>query len=88
MTCSSFQHFWSDIVWRTTNRSFLFTIEIELSGKTKVSQFDLHFVIQKQIAKFEITMNNSVRMEVLERRDDLEGVVFDLEFMKTLPSFE
>ena len=45
VACSSLEHFWGNIVWRTANSSFLFTIEIEFGCKAKVSQFDLHLVI-------------------------------------------
>lgn len=88
MTRSSLEDLRSDIVWSTANSSLLFSVKIEFCGQTKVSQFDLHLVVEEQVSKLEVSMDDPVGMEVLERIDDLQRVALDLQLVESLPSFQ
>jgi hypothetical protein len=88
MSCSSFQHFRRDVVRSTANGSFLFSIKIELGSQTEVTQFDLHFIIDEQIAQLQVSVNDSVGVQVLQSTDDLHGVALDLQLVKSFPAFE
>ena len=58
----AFEDLGGDIVWRTANRALLLTIKVKLRGKAKVAQFDLHLVVEEEVAEFEVTMDDSVRV--------------------------
>lgn len=47
MSLFSFKNLWSDIIWSTTYRTFTFTIIFELCGKTEVTNFYFHLIIQE-----------------------------------------
>jgi len=47
MSLFSFENLWSDIIWCTTNSTFTFTIIFELCGKTEVTDFYFHLIIQE-----------------------------------------
>lgn len=58
----AFEDLGGDIVRRTANRTLLLTIKVKLRGKAKVTQFDLHLVVKEEVAKLEVTMDDSVRV--------------------------
>ena len=58
----AFEDLGGDIVRRTANRALLLTIKVKLRGKAKVAQFDLHLVVEEEVAEFEVTMDDSVRV--------------------------
>jgi hypothetical protein len=84
VACSAFEYFWCDVVWRTTNGPLLLSVKIELCGETKVSQFDLHLIVEEQVAELEISVDHTVGVQVLERVDHLLGVALDLELVQAL----
>ena len=45
VTLFTFKHFWCDVVRSTTDGSLALSIELELGGKTKVTDFDFHLVV-------------------------------------------
>ena len=77
-----------DIVRRTANRALLLTIEVKLRGKAKITQFDLHFVVEEEVAKFEVTVDDSVRVKVLEGGNNLGCVALHLQFVESLTALE
>lgn len=88
MSCSTIKNFWSNIVGGTTNSSLFLSIELKFSGETEISEFDLHFIVEEKISEFEISVDNSVGVKVLERVDYLDNVTLDLEFHESLSSFD
>ena len=84
MTGSTLKHFGCDVVRRSANSPLLLAVKIELGGKTEVSQLDLHLVVEEQVAELEVSVDYAVRVQVLERVDDLLGVALDLELVETL----
>lgn len=84
VACSAFENFWRDVVGRTANSSLLLSVKIELGGEAKVSQFDLHLIVEEQVSKLEVSVDHAVRVQVLQRVDDLLGVALDLELVQAL----
>ena len=62
MALLSFENLRSDIVGSTTNGSFPLTIELELGGKTEITNLDLHLVVEEKVAELEISVNDPMRM--------------------------
>ena len=84
VACPTLQHFRCDVVGCSANGPLLLAIKIELGGKTEVSQLDLHLVVEEQVAELEVSVDYAVRVQVLERVDDLLGVALDLELVQAL----
>jgi len=84
----AFEHFRSDIVWRTTNGPLLLSIKIELGGETEVSQLDLHLIVEEQVAELQVSVDHAVGVQVLERVDHLLGVALDLELVQALATLQ
>ena len=84
MTLLALQNFGSDVVGSTANGSLPLSVKFELGGQTKVTNFDFHFVIQEQVTNFEISVNDSVRVKVLDSIADLQHIALDLELNKSL----
>lgn len=47
MSLFSFENLWSNIIWSTTYSTFSLTIVFELCGKTEVTDFYFHLIIQE-----------------------------------------
>lgn len=58
----AFEDLGGDIVRRTANRALLLAIKVKLRGKAEVTQLDLHLVVEEEVAEFEVTMDDSVRV--------------------------
>lgn len=84
----AFKHFRSDIVWCAANCSFFLAIKVEFGRKSKVTKLDFHLVVQKQIAQFEVTMDDAMRMQVLQSVDNLHSVALDFQLVQPLPPLE
>lgn len=63
----SFQHLGSDVVGRAANCSLPFSIEVDLGCEAEITDLDLHLVVDEEVAEFEVTVDDSVRVQVLER---------------------
>ena len=85
---STFEHFGSDIVWSSANGPLLLALKIELCRKTEVSELDCHFVIDKEISKLQVSVDNSVGMQILQSINNLHCVAFYLQLMKPLPPLQ
>lgn len=62
MARPSFQDLRCDVVWRTANSSLFLPVEIEFCGKTEVSKFDLHFLVDEKIAQLQVSVDDAVRV--------------------------
>ena len=80
----SFKNFWSDVVWCTTDCPFALAIELKLRRKTEVTNFHFHLVIEEQVSQLKISVDNTMRMEVLDSRADLGDIALDLKLMQPL----
>ena len=83
MTLLSLENFWCDIVWSTTNGSLSLSIELKLGCQTKITDLDLHLVIKEQITQLEISMNDSVGVQILNGITNLNNIALNLEFMQS-----
>jgi len=69
-----------DVVWSTTYSSFALSFKQDTSSKPEISNSNLHPLIKKKVSEFEITMDNALRVEVLNTSDKLENVRLGLKF--------
>lgn len=88
VACSALKHFRSYVVGSSANGPLLLAFKIEFGCQAEVSKLNKHFVIQKQVAQFEITVDDPMGMQVLESVDDLSSVALDLQLVETLSSLE
>jgi len=86
VSCFAFQDLRGDIVRSTANGSFLFTIEIKFGCKPKISNFYFHLLTEEEVAELQVSVNDPVLVQVLERVDHLEGVALDFKFVQSLSS--
>ena len=84
----SLQNLRGNIIRSTANRSLLLSVEIEFRCKTKITELYLHLVVQEEISKLKISMNDPMRVQILEGLNDLESVALDFKLMKSLTSLE
>ena len=77
-----------DVVRSTTDGSFALSIKLEFGSKTKVTNLDLHLLVEEEITKLEISMDDPMRVEVLDSIANLHDVALNLQLMKTLTSPE
>jgi hypothetical protein len=80
----SFEHFWCNIIRSATNGPFPFAIKLKFGRQTKITDFDLHLVIEKEVAQFEISVDDPVAVQVLNRITNLNNITLDLQLMKPL----
>ena len=81
MTLFSFKDFWCNIIGCTADRTLAFTIELKFGSETEISDFDFHLVIQEQVSKLEISMDDSVTVQILDSSTNLVHIALNLEFM-------
>ena len=84
----TFKNFWSNIVGSTTNCTLAFTIKLKFGSETEISDLDLHFVVQEQVSKLEISMDDSVTVQVFDGGANLVYIALNFEFMEPLSSPE
>ena len=61
----SFKNLGRDVIRCAANCSLLLAVEVKLGSQSEVSQLNFHLVIQEQVAKFEVSVDDSMRVEVL-----------------------
>jgi hypothetical protein len=66
------QYFGSDIVWRSAGGEPALPGRLEPSGKSKVSNFDLHAVVEKDVAELNVSVDDSLAMEILQSIYELQ----------------
>lgn len=84
VTCPALEHLRCDVVRRSANGPLLLAVKIELGREAEVSQLDLHLIVEEQIAELEVPMDYAVRVQVLERVDDLLSVALDFQLVQAL----
>ena len=55
------EHLRSNVVRCSTKRPFTFAIKKFFRCQTEVSDFDLHFVVEKDIAQFQVAMDDLLK---------------------------
>ena len=88
MALFTFEDFRSNIIRCTTNRSLPFSIELKFGSEAKVADFDFHLIVQEEIAQFEVSVDNSMRMQVFDGITKLCHVALYFQFMESLAPTE
>ena len=86
VTLLALKHFWCNIVGCTTDGTLALTVELKLSGKTEIANFNLHLVVKEEITKFEISMDDAMTMKVLDSSADLVNIALDFKLVEALTS--
>ena len=66
MTLFALKDFGSNIVRGTANSALSLAIKLKFRGKTEISDFDLHPIIEEEVSKLQISVNHSVAVQVLD----------------------
>jgi len=82
------EDFGGDIVGRATNRTLPLPIEFEFGCQTEVTYFDFHFIVKKEVSQLEISMDDSMRVQVPHCVANLNNIALDLELNQSLSSPE
>jgi hypothetical protein len=77
-----------DVVWRSADGPSSLTIKLQLRGKTKITNLNLHFLIDEQITQLQIPMDDSMLMEILHCTYDLEQIALHLKLRKSFSTLE
>lgn len=51
MALFALKNFWRDIIGSTANCPFTLSVELKLSGQTKITHLDLHLVVKEQVTE-------------------------------------
>jgi hypothetical protein len=70
-----------------SNSPLPFLVTLNNCGQTKVTDLDVHVIVEKQVTKFEISMDNLSIVEVNAANQNLFHVVSNLRFCESLSSF-
>ena len=88
MATLALKDFGRNIVRRTANGALFLAVEVEFGRQAEIAQLYLHLVVQEQVAKFEIAMDDTVRVQVLQGVNDLHSVTLHLQLMQSLPALQ
>lgn len=78
MANGALHDFGGDVVGSPTHGAFLLVTELEFGGKPEVSNFEIHVVVEEDVAHLEVAVDDAVAVHVLEGGDDLVHVVAGL----------
>ena len=81
MATLALQHFGRDVIRRSANGALFLSVEIEFGSQAKITQLDLHLVVEEQVAQFQITVDDAMRVQVFESVDYLYCIALHLELM-------
>ena len=84
VTLFTFQHFGRNIVRGTTDGTLALTIELEFRCQTEITDLHLHFVVEEEVSKLQISVDDAMTVEVLDSRADLVDVALNLELVQSL----
>lgn len=84
MTAFAFKDLGSNVVRSTANCSLFLSVEVEFGSQAEVAQLDFHFFVKEEVSKFEVAVNDSVRVEVLEGAYNLGGVALHFQLVQAL----
>lgn len=82
------EDFGRNIIRSTANCPLLLPVKIKLGGEAEISELDLHFVVQEEIAQLEVTMDNAMRVQVLQSVDYLCSITLNFQFVKSFSTFK
>ncbi len=78
MSNRALHYFRSNVIWCATHGSFFLVHKLQLSGQSKISHFYFHVAVQENIAKFEVAMDNTIAMHIINCRNELNHEISSL----------
>ena len=81
MSLFAFKNFWCDIIWSTAYRSLSFSIELKFGSQAKITNLDLHLVVEEQVTELKISVDDTVTVQILDSGTDLVYVTLHLKLM-------
>lgn len=86
MSALALQNLWRDVVRCATNGALFLSVVVQLGSQAEIAKFDLHLVVKEQVTQLQVSVDDPVRMEVLESMDDLQSVALNFQFMESFAS--
>ncbi len=87
MAYRSFNNLGGNVVWRATHSSFFLIREFQFGCKAEVPNFKIHILVEKNVAHFQIPMDDPIAVHILQRGDNLEHEISCLLDCQLLPFF-
>ena len=81
MALFAFQYFWCDVVRSSADCSFSLSVKLQFSGETEITNLDLHLVVEEQVTELQISVNDTVAVQVLDSSADLINVALNFELV-------
>ena len=88
MTLFSFQYFWCNIIRGSADCSFSLSVELQFSGETEITNLDLHLVVEEQVTELQISVDDTMTVQVFNTGTDLINVALNFKFVQSFPSSE
>lgn len=88
MTYFRIQNFGGDVIGCPANSSPPLIFEVKFCGEPQIPDLYLHLVCQKQIAQFEVSVDDSVRMQVPQALEQLDSVALHFYLRESFASFD
>ena len=88
VTLLALEDFGSNIVGGSANSSLALSVKLQFCGKTEITNFDLHFIVKEEISEFEISVNDTMAVQVLDSSADLVDVALHFQLVETLTTSE
>lgn len=86
MALLSLQNFRSNVIWSSTNSSLSLAIELKFGCESEISDLYFHLVVEEQVSELEISVDDSMGVEVLHSITDLDDIALDLKLVQSLSS--
>ena len=81
MTLFSFQYFWCNIIRSSADCSLSLSVELQFSGETEITNLDFHLVVKKQVTELQISVNDTVTVQVFNSGADLINVALNFKLV-------
>ena len=83
----AFEDFRGDVVGGAANGLFLFAFKLKAGGQAKITQLDLHLVVEKEVAQLEVSVDHAVGNQILKTLNNLDQVALNFQFCEALTPF-
>lgn len=82
------QHLRRNVVGCPANSALAFPVEVNLGCESEVADLDLHALVDEEVSEFQVAVNDSVGVQVLECAYNLHGVTLHFQLVEPLPALE
>lgn len=66
MIAATIKHLWRDVVGGATDCPFTLIGELQFGGQSKISYLDVEFAVDKDVAEFEVAVDDALSVNVLQ----------------------